>query len=136
MRIRYDYDAFNSLIIVNSKNDLESFLKLAGAQRGYAATFFTKVYNCIYKESEDLKYSYEKYYRCEFESFKEFIQKEFLLDDDAICEIFSILDSDDSLTLIKWDRYSYGESSLPDLIFDGNCISLFTKILTGHTYEN
>lgn len=130
MRIRYN--PFNSLIIVRSGLDLTTFLKSAGAQRGYAVRFFTKIYNCIFKESEDLKRSYERYYCCEFESFKDYIQQEFKLEDETIDEIFEALDSDKSLTLLRWDRYSYGESSLPDLIFDDGNIEPFTKLLTGN----
>ena len=131
VRIRYDHDEFSSLLIVRKGLKKEELLRNAGATAGYASVFFGKVYDCVFAESENLHESYEKYYWCEYGSFREYISHEFLLDNHDVEQLFSVLDADENLTLLFWPRFSYGENELPELIFSEEHVARFTKLLSG-----
>lgn len=134
--MRFDYDCYESLLIVDKRLSKDLFLQRAGASTGFATQLFSKLYDSIFAESEDLYTSYTKYYTEEYDNFFSYLQHEFSLNKAVFNEIRIILESNNNLRVIRWSQLSYGENSSMDLIFGEELGDRFAKILTGEGYED
>lgn len=136
MDIRYDYDFYRCLLIVDGRLTKEEFCKRAGAASGFSEHLFSGIYDSIFTESEDLKKSYEEYYRCEYPTFRDYIIEEFGMTPGDGAEFLRPLDDHPHLTLIRWDSLSYGNEGTIDFVFGEELGDKFIKILTGIQYED
>ena len=66
--MRYGYDSYKFLMVVNKNLTLDLFLQRAGAERGYAKAMFTNMYNSIFAECHYVENEYEQYYKTAVES--------------------------------------------------------------------
>ena len=129
MDIRYDYAPYESLLLVNKGLTRDEFLQRVGAEKGYAVELFSTIYDSIFSESEDLKDSYEKYYICEFNSFEEYLRKEFSMPWE-IAKLWSdVYEREDNLTVIRWAHLDYGENGMSDFIFSEELYDKFSNAL-------
>lgn len=136
MDIRYDYDFYESLLIVDSRLTKEKFLKRAGIISGYAEILFSKIYDALFSESEDLIQSFNKYYVDEFDDFYSYLKREFAIDDESFQQMYELLNVNPNLKVIRWSQLSFGENSMPDMIFGEEMGDKFKEILLGIGYED
>ena len=129
MYIRYDYEAYESLLIVDKDLSKEEFLRRAGAKGGFAIRHFSNIYDSIFSESEDLRESYKRYYQCEYSSFVEFLHREFFLPAEVAEEFGKSLDGNDKITIIRWPQLNHGDNGVADLIFSDEVYDIFAGIL-------
>lgn len=135
MGIRYDYEPYKSLLILDKGLSKDVFLRRAGASQGYAVEHFSNIYDSIFSESEDLVESYLRYYQCEYPSFIEFLRREFALPSWVSDEFGKALDGNDKITVIRWSQLNYGDNGVADLIFSEEVCDAFAKALcTRMTY--
>lgn len=129
MDIKYDYAPYESLLLVNKNLSKDEFLIRIGAEKGYAVELFSMIYDSIFSESEDLRDSYEKYYRCEFQSFGEYIHKEFSLPLDLAKTLSKLCEKEDQITILRWSQLDYGENGIADFIFSEEMYDKFSKVI-------
>ena len=129
MDIRYDYEPYVSLLIIDKSLSKEEFLRRAGASQGFAVEHFSNIYDSIFSESEDLVESYFRYYQCEYPSFTEFLRREFALPARIAVEFGKALDGNDGITVIRWPQLNYGDNGVADLIFSEEISDAFVKAL-------
>ena len=78
--MRYVYDMYCYLIFAHKDLTEEYFLQKSGVVDGYAKELFRRIYKSLMSESEDVLYNYETFYKAEFSSFPEFIEKFYCID--------------------------------------------------------
>lgn len=117
MRYNYDYD--KSLIVVDRRLTKEIFLQNAGIKQGkYAEDMFSRMYDWIFSEASYLEDVFEKYYKPEYDNFRDFLYKKYTLSNDAINELMSIKSQSENYTIIDVDELSSGDSGFIRLVFD------------------
>ncbi len=70
--MKYSYDSYKSLIVVNRNISKDYFLSRAGALHGYAKDMFSRIYDSIFSEAECVDDILNKYYYEEYEKWKTF----------------------------------------------------------------
>ncbi len=129
--MRYDFDSYNSLLLVDRNLNKDLFLKRVGAVSGYAVKLFSDIYDAMFSESIDLERVYYEYYKDEFSSFGDYLKEEFSLPDSIHNNIMKDLKENEHLKVILWEQLSYGFNDIESFIFGEKMRETFEKVLTG-----
>lgn len=124
----YTYEYCRYIMVVNKNITQEYVLEKAGIREGYAKDMFSRLYDSIFSESENLIETYEKYYCQEYDSFGVMLQKMYHVPNDVLESFFKCLKENLNYTLIRFDSLSYGEnidSLFSSGIFDERFDKLF-----------
>lgn len=128
--IVYNYKPYESLITVDRGLTKEEFLHRSGTKSGYAKKLFEIIYDAIFSEAEDLRESFEKYYSVEYDSFLDYLRREFCLPRAEIEDINKVLSKGgENVTVIRWPQLNYGENGISDFIFSDELYEDFSTIL-------
>lgn len=135
--IKYDYKPYESLITVDRGLTREEFLRRCGVRSGYAKNLFGIIYDAIFSEAEDLRESFEKYYGEEYDSFLDYLQREFCLPRNVIEEFSKVLSrGGENITVIRWSQLNYGENGMSDFIFSDELYDEFSASLCSCDIES
>lgn len=126
--MRYVYDMYCYLIFAHKDLTEEYFLQKSGVVDGYAKELFRRIYKSLMSESEDVLYNYETFYKAEFSSFPEFIEKFYCIDKGYVDEIIEHLESNPQLKLYDYNSLSVGES-FDDFIYSDSVYERFEQLL-------
>lgn len=126
--MRYAYDMYCYLIFVHKDLTEEYFLQKAGVVDGYAKELFQRIYKSLMSESEDVQYIYENFYKTEYSSFPEFIEKYYCLEKEYVAEIIEYLKDHPQIKLYDYNSLSVGEN-FDDFICSEGVYERFQKLL-------
>ena len=126
--MRYAYDMYCYLIFVHKDLTEEYFLQKAGVVDGYAKELFLRIYKSLMSESEDVQYIYENFYKTEYSSFPEFIEKYYCLEKEYVAEIIEYLKDHPQIKLYDYNSLSVGEN-FDDFICSEGVYERFQKLL-------
>lgn len=126
MRYVYDMDCY--LIFVHKDLTEEYFLQKSGVVNGYAKELFLRIYKSLMSESEDVLYIYETFYKTEFPSFSEFIEKYYCIEKKHVDKIIEYLENNPQLKLYDYKSLSVGES-FDDFIYSAPVYERFQQLL-------
>ena len=115
-------------MVVNRNLTKDYFLDKAGIWGGYAKDMFSRIYDSIFSESEDLVDSYEKYYSQEFDSLEQMLEKKYNVPKETVDKFVQDLQENADYTLISFDSLSYGEN-IDNLFSSGVFDKRFDKLL-------
>lgn len=124
----FTYDYCRYLMVVNRNLTKNYFLDKAGIRGGYAKDMFSRIYDSIFSESEDLVDSYEKYYCQEFDSLGLMLEKKYNVPKETVDKFVQDLQENADYTLISFDSLSYGEN-IDNLFSSGVFDKRFDKLL-------
>ena len=124
----YTYDCFRYIMVVNRNLTKDFFLDKAGIRGGYAKDMFSRIYDSIFSESEDLVDSYEKYYSQEFDSLELMLEKKYNVPKENVDMFIQDLRENADYTLIGFDSFSYGEN-IDNLLSSGIFDKRFDQLL-------
>jgi hypothetical protein len=117
--MRYNYDSYKSLIVVDRRLTKEIFLQNAGIkQGGYAEDMFSRMYDWIFSEATYLEDVFEKYYKPEYEGFRDFLYKKYTLPNKIINEMLSVKSENENYTIIDFDELSCNDGGFIHLVFE------------------
>lgn len=125
-RIQYQYCAF--LKVVHKDLTVEKFLNCACLKNGFARDMFTKVYNSVMAEAENLENLYERYYKQEYDSFKDFIGAKFAIPQKSLDALMNGLSEKEDYTLIRYDSLDYGATGVADFIYGEEYDDMFERL--------
>lgn len=126
--MRYAYDMYCYLIFAHKDLTEEYFLQKAGVIDGYAKELFLRIYKSLMSESEDVQYIYENFYKTEYASLPEFIEKFYCLDREYATEIIEYLKDHPQIKLYDYNSLSVGEN-FDDFICSEGVYERFQKLL-------
>lgn len=115
-------------MVVNRNLTKDYFLDKAGIRGGYAKDLFSRIYDSIFSESEDLVDSYEKYYCQEFDSWGLMLEKKYNVPKETVDMFIQDLQENADYTLIGFDSLSYGEN-IDNLFSSGVFDKRFDQLL-------
>lgn len=124
----FTYDYCRYIMVVNRNLTKNYFLDKAGIRGGYAKDMFSRIYDSIFSESEDLVDSYEKYYCQEFDSLGLMLEKKYNVPKETVDKFVQDLQENADYTLISFDSLSYGEN-IDNLFSSGVFDKRFDKLL-------
>ncbi|MBV6459409.1 MAG: hypothetical protein HONBIEJF_02557 [Fimbriimonadaceae bacterium] len=88
------------VLLLNSIPHFDTFLESAGVEgSGYAATITDRIYRQLFELSIDLKGEFEMYYKPEYDSFNEYLYRNFELPDEFIQQADDVYDQYEYLRL-------------------------------------
>ena len=124
----FTYDYCRYIMVVNRNLTKDYFLDKAGIRGGYAKDMFSRIYDSIFSESEDLVDSYEKYYCQEFDSWGLMLEKKYNVPKETVDMFIQDLQENADYTLIGFDSLSYGEN-IDNLFSSGVFDKRFDQLL-------
>lgn len=124
----FTYDYCRYIMVVNRNLTKDYFLDKAGIRGGYAKDLFSRIYDSIFSESEDLVDSYEKYYCQEFDSWGLMLEKKYNVPKETVDMFIQDLQENADYTLIGFDSLSYGEN-IDNLFSSGVFDKRFDQLL-------
>jgi hypothetical protein len=74
---------------------------------------------------EDL---YERYYKPEYDNFREFIDAKFAVPNEALEALMNGLEENENYTLIRYDSLNYGVNDVDEFIYGEEYGEKFTKL--------
>lgn len=113
---RYAYQYCEHLKVIHKDLTLDKFLANAGVGEGFGRKLFAKVYDSVMAESENMEDLYERYYKLEYDSFKDFIGAKFAIPKKSLELLMNGLDESEEYTLIRYDSIDYGVTGVDDFI--------------------
>ena len=125
---KFTYDNFRYIMVVNRNLTKDYFLDKAGIRGGYAKDMFSRIYDSIFSESEDLVDSYEKYYSQEFDPLGLMLEKKYNVPKENVDMFIQDLRENADYTLIDFDSLSYGEN-IDNLFSSGVFDKRFDQLL-------
>ena len=127
--MRYAYDMYKYLMVVNKNLTLDIFLQRAGAMRGYARKMFTNMYNSIFAECNFVEDEYETYYQLEYTDLFHYLRKRYNVDKEGIDYLMSIKNQNMDYILIAYDSLSCGDGSIDDMMFQDKLAERMENLL-------
>jgi hypothetical protein len=89
---------YKSLIVIDRRLTKEMFLKNAGIKQGrYAEDMFSRMYDWIFSEARNLDDVFEKYYKPEYEDFRDFLYKKYTLSINIIDKLLAVKSENENL---------------------------------------
>lgn len=120
--MRYAYDMYCYLIFAHKDLTEEYFLQKAGVIDGYAKELFLRIYKSLMSESEDVFYLYETFYKTEFCTYEEFLEKFYCLEKKYVADIIRYLNDHPQVKLYDYKSLSVGENFddfiCSDMVYD------------------
>ena len=124
----FTYDFCRYIMVVNRNLTKDYFLDKAGIRGGYAKDMFSRIYDSIFSESEDLVDSYEKYYSQEFDSLGLMLEKKYNVPKENVDMFIQDLRENADYTLIGFNSLAYGEN-IDNLFSSGVFDKRFDQLL-------
>ena len=128
--MRYAYESYKSLIIINKRLTKDLFIKNADFEKGkYAANMFSRMYDWIFSEATFVEDDYEKYYKVEYKSLEEFIMKKYCINRKYLDKMMLLKKENNDYVIIDFDEISTGYSNFIDLVFSDELYDRFINFL-------
>lgn len=127
--MRYGYDMYKYLMVVNKNLTLDLFLHRAGAQNGYAKKMFTNMYNSIFAECHYVEDEYETYYKLEYADLLQYLRKRYNVAKEGIDYLMNIKNRNHDYILIAYDSLSCGDGSIDDMMFQDKLTERMENLL-------
>lgn len=124
----YSIPFSDHLKVVHKGLTLEKFLENAGTCSGFSQTLFSKIYNSVMLEAENMEDLYERFYKQEYNSFREFVGAKCSIPSDALDSLINGMEEDENYTLIKYDSLNYGMTDVDEFIYGEDYGERFTKL--------
>lgn len=115
--MRYSYDFYKSIVVLNRKLKLETFLTLTGAEKGYAREMFTRMYEGIFSELIDLESERLRFYGFEYNSLEQYLYRKFNLPEEDIGALMKMKAECEDYGIFRTDDLAYGDSGVNQLAF-------------------
>lgn len=116
--MKYQYDSYKSIFVVNKNLTIEKFLKEVDCEKGsYAEDMFYRVYRAIFAEAKNLEELYSEYYKQEYQSLREFLYKKYCIEFAIIEDILKKKQSNPNFILLDVDDFAYGDYGVFDYAF-------------------
>lgn len=124
-----DKDISGKYLIITKKliSIEEYFMKININKDTFAGDFMKNIYNAILEDLENVKKIYEKYYKEEYESIKDFICKKYLFDEKQLQD--KIWNDIEIYDVYYGDLYNKCNYDLNDLILSKEIIEKLNKII-------
>jgi hypothetical protein len=126
--MKYVYDMYSYLIFAHKDLTEDYFLQKAGVVDGYAKELFMRIYKSLMAESEDVSHLYETFYKTEYSSLSEFLEKYYCLERKYVDEIMSYLENNPQVKLYDYNSLSVGEN-FDDFIYSETVYERFQQLL-------
>lgn len=131
--MRYNYDLYKSLIVVDRCLTKELFMQGAGIKQGkYAEDMFSRMYDWIFSEAIYLEDVFERYYKPEYRDFRDFLYKKYIIPNETFDTIMSEKSANENYTIIDFDELSSGDDGFIGLVFDNGMdepYNMYDKII-------
>lgn len=124
----YSFPFSEHLKVVHKELALEKFLANAGINGGFGGNMFSKIYNSVMAEAENMENLYEHYYKPEYDNFREFIGAKFAVPNEALEALMNGLEENENYTLIRYDSLNYGVNDVDEFIYGEEYGEKFTKL--------
>lgn len=125
---RYSNGFCEHLKVIHKDLTLESFLFNAGLGDGFGATFFTRLYNSVMSEAENMEDLYERFYKQEYDCFSMFIGSKFAIPNESLNLLMNGMNESKNYTLIHYDTLHYGMNDVDELFYGEDYEEKFTKL--------
>lgn len=128
----YNYDEFGHFFIILDKNiNKDIFLSKINVKKNtYSENLFIRMYDSIFSELINIEEEFEKYYKLEYNSLKEFLFKKFCVPKDVIEKMYSIKAERESYCInFKKNYYSYGDYGMVQFTFSEKMYNKVMNIL-------
>jgi len=127
--MKYSYDSYKSLIVVNRNISKDYFLSRAGALHGYAKDMFSRIYDSIFSEAECVDDILNKYYYEEYEKMEDFLYSKYCINREDVNKIMQLVNSNEDYILYDFDELNYGDSSAVTFAFSTDMYERIINIL-------
>lgn len=127
--MRYGYDSYKFLMVVNRNLTLDLFLRRAGAERGYAKTMFTNMYNSIFAECHYVEDEYVQYYKSEYDDLKQYLHVRYCISKKWADKLIAEKEANPNYTIIAYDSLSFGDGSIDSLMFEDKLADRIENLL-------
>jgi hypothetical protein len=131
--MRYNYDLYKSLIVVDRRLTKELFMQRAGIKQGkYAEDMFSRMYDWIFSEAIYLEDVFERYYKPEYRDFRDLLYKKYIIPNETLDTIMSEKSANENYTIIDFDELSSGDDGFIGLVFDNGMdepYNMYDKII-------
>ena len=107
------YDFYRYLMTVH-KGSKEDFMKQAGTTKGFAKKMFGEIYDAIFEESQDVEYTFDKYYKNEYRDIGHFISMHYCIPNEEVKNYTDALATGE-YRVIDFSSLDYGSSSFENL---------------------
>lgn len=135
--MKYNYDSYRMLILVNQRLTKQIFLHKINVKKGSAAEeLFSRMYDWLFSEAKFIEHDFEKYYKVEYNNFEDFLLKRYCVDKEIIKEFMSMKAINKDYILIDVDVLSYGDTGFMDLVFSEENENKFINLLLLNENEN
>lgn len=125
---RYSNGFCEYLKVIHKELTLEKFLSNAKLEGGFGSTLFTRLYNSVMSEAENLEDLYARYYKQEYDSFRLFIGSKFAIPNKALDLLMNGMNESEHYTLIHYDTLNYGMNDVDELFYGEEYEEKFTKL--------
>lgn len=127
--MKFNYDFYESLLLINSNLTKDIFLEKAGAQDRYSKDMFSRMFDSIFSELISVEEEYSKYYSFEYKSFEQFLYKKYNLDVEEIEKIMKLKKELPNCILYRKEEFSYGEYGIMQFAFSDTMYERVCDIL-------
>ena len=127
--MKYSYDSYKSLIVVNRNISKDYFLSRAGALHGYAKDMFSRIYDSIFSEAECVDDILNKYYYEEYEKMEDFLYSKYCINREDVNKIMHLVYSIEDYILYDFEELNYGDSSAVTFAFSTDMYERINNIL-------
>ncbi|EHP48116.1 hypothetical protein [Odoribacter laneus] len=135
--MKYNYDSYRMLILVNQRLTKQIFLHKINVKKGSSAEeLFSRMYDWLFSEAKFIEHDFEKYYKVEYNNFEDFLLKRYCVDKEIIKEFMSMKAINKDYILIDVDVLSYGDTGFMDLVFSEENENKFINLLLLNENEN
>lgn len=125
---RYSNGFCEHLKVVHKDLTLENFLYNARVVDGFGAELFTRLYNSVMSEAENMEVLYELFYKKEYDCFSTFIGSKFAIPKKSLNLLMNGMSESDNYTLIYYDSLHYGMTDVDELLYGEDYEEKFTKL--------
>ncbi|KAA8480031.1 hypothetical protein BDE36_2379 [Arcticibacter tournemirensis] len=125
----YYYDDFEFMFLVHRNLDKAAFLFSAGANHGYAADMFGRMYDALMIESLDVIEEFNRFYKPEYEALGGFLYRKWNFSYKNVEDILKKLEKNPEARLMRRIEYSYYGSELRKFMSEEPMVDRIEKIL-------
>ncbi len=127
--MKYSYDSYKSLIVVNRNLSKDYFLSRAGALHGYAKDMFSRIYDSIISEAERVEDILKEFYSDEYEKIEDFLYFKYCINREDVDKIMQLVNSNENYILYDFDELNYGDSGAVIFAFSSDMYERIINIL-------
>lgn len=130
----YGYDSYRYLMRVH-KGEKNDFLRLAGANKGYAKEMFGSIYDAIFAEAKDVLEMYQNFYVNEYKDFEHFLTMHYSIPSTVVKKLAKVQEEKD-YRLIDFDALSFGGDAVSELVMSDDYFIRMYNWLNWQNDEN